>query len=384
MAGVVDRVGERRRVAARRQDDDEVSARLEVERPATKRENELSEPVAVLGAGRCVDQPAVPGRTLARPSSVDVAGDGRLDDVVAGARSASASSVCVEIGALARGAGSRPGAPFGLRHGRARRRGSPARGRRRLGDDERRRQAEHALAGGPRRPARPRGTPRRPARRGGRARTRREALGRGPRGRRPAIGARSAAPRRRPRRAEELIVERVADGASGGARDRVAAERRGVVAGLEPARGLVGHEQSADRQPVRKALRQRDESGLIPSCSWAKNVPVRPRPHWISSVEEQAGLCGERGRCLEEGGRSRMDSALALDGLEEDAGDVAVGAGGRQRLRVVQAGEADVGRAARTRLASPADPSSRAPKVRPWNEPSSATRPVCRWPCART
>ena len=71
MARLVDRVGERRRVAARRGDDDQVPARLEAQRPATQREDEISTPVAVLlfpAARRSADRS---GRTdLTRPSSV--------------------------------------------------------------------------------------------------------------------------------------------------------------------------------------------------------------------------------------------------------------------------------------------------------------------------
>ena len=56
------------------------------------------------------------------------------------------------------------------------------------------------------------------------------------------------------RRGEQLVVDRLDDGARGGARDGVAAERARVVAGLEARRSVVGDEQRADRQPVRERL----------------------------------------------------------------------------------------------------------------------------------
>ena len=56
---------------------------------------------------------------------------------------------------------------------------------------------------------------------------------------------------------EELVVDRVDDGARGRARDGVAAEGRGVVAGLEAGRRLVRDEERPDRKPVREPLRER-------------------------------------------------------------------------------------------------------------------------------
>ena len=83
---------------------------------------------------------------------------------------------------------------------------------------------------------------------------------------------------------EQRLVDRVDDGTGGGARDRVAAEGRGVVAGLEAGRRVVGDEQRADRQAVRESLGERDaRAGLTPSRCQAKNAPLRPTPVCTSS-----------------------------------------------------------------------------------------------------
>ena len=107
---------------------------------------------------------------------------------------------------------------------------------------------------------------------------------------------------------EQVVVERVADGARRGAGDRVAAERRGVVAGREAAGRLVGDEQAADRQAVGEALRQRDELAAerraarrrrtCPSArrrsgsrrrTAAPRLAPRPRPRFAGTVSVAGG-----------------------------------------------------------------------------------------------
>ena len=124
-------------------------------------------------------------------------------------------------------------------------------------DRQRRREAQRASRRRCRSRARARARPRRPGRPGGRAR--RRAAGRGRAPRRTA----RAAPDERTRTiartcassSSSIVVD---DGAGGGARDGVAAEGRGVVAGLEAGRRVVGDEQRADRQAVREPLGERD------------------------------------------------------------------------------------------------------------------------------
>ena len=100
---------------------------------------------------------------------------------------------------------------------------------------------------------------------------------------------------------EQLVVDRVDDGAGGGARDGVAAEGRGVVAGLEAGGRVVGDEERADREPVREALRERDGVGphaeLLPGEERAGAADAG-----LHLVEDQqrAVLVGELARLREE------------------------------------------------------------------------------------
>ena len=178
--------------------------------------------------------------------------------------------------------------------------------------------------------------------------------------------------------ASSVVVDRVDDGARRGARDGVAAEGRGVVAGHEAGRRLVGDEQRADRQAVREPLRERDRVGphavRLPGEELAGAADAGL--HLVED-EQRAVLVGERARLLERLGRERLHAALALHGLEEDRGRVA----GRRARRASRASRsARPARAARTAARFAGWPViESAPIVRPWNEPSSATsslRPV--------
>ena len=171
---------------------------------------------------------------------------------------------------------------------------------------------------------------------------------------------------------EQLVVDRVDDRARRGARDRVAAERRGVVARLEPRRCVIRDEQRADRQAVRKAFRERDRVGLhaelLPREEAAGAADAR-----LHLVEDQqrAVLVRERARLCEELGRERMDAAFALHRLEQDRGRV------RPDVLEPERAPGTSGSNAARFAGWPVTES--APNVRPWNEPSSATisvRPV--------
>ena len=131
--------------------------------------------------------------------------------------------------------------------------------------------------------------------------------------------------------------------AGGRAGHRVAAERRGVVAGREASRRSSATRSAPIGRPFASPLASATASGLTPSCSWAKKVPVRPTPHCTSSKQEDRAVCRrELGGRLEEPRGRGVDAALALDRLDEDAADLAVGTGGRERLGVVQPREAHV------------------------------------------
>src|SRR4030095_2021188 len=60
---------------------------------------------------------------------------------------------------------------------------------------------------------------------------------------------------------QQLVVDRVADGASRRADNRVAAEGARVVAGLEPWRRTVGGEEAADWKAVGEALGEHHRVG---------------------------------------------------------------------------------------------------------------------------
>src|SRR5215471_13075975 len=81
VAGDVDRLRERARVAVRRRDDHEIATRLDRERPARERRGDLLVEPRILGER--VDQPSRRMPDLDQAELVDVARDGRLHDVVA-------------------------------------------------------------------------------------------------------------------------------------------------------------------------------------------------------------------------------------------------------------------------------------------------------------
>ena len=123
---------------------------------------------------------------------------------------------------------------------------------------------------------------------------------------------------------EQLVVDRVDDGAGGRARDRVAAEGRGVVAGDEAARRAVGDEQRADRQAVREALRERDrvgaDAGALPGEELAGAADAGL--HLVEDEQSRSCSSASARASLERLGGERPHAALALHRLEEDRGGV--------------------------------------------------------------
>ncbi len=84
VGALVDRLGERARVARRRRHDDEPAARrLDARRVAPHRGADRAQPVGIAGAGRGIDQPPARGPHLDEAELRHVTRDRRLDDVVA-------------------------------------------------------------------------------------------------------------------------------------------------------------------------------------------------------------------------------------------------------------------------------------------------------------
>ena len=60
-------------------------------------------------------------------------------------------------------------------------------------------------------------------------------------------------------------------------------------------------------------------SGVMPNCSWQKNVPLRPIPAWTSSRTMRALCLRHSVLRLEPELVGRQVDALALDGLDHEA-----------------------------------------------------------------
>ncbi len=104
---------------------------------------------------------------------------------------------------------------------------------------------------------------------------------------------------------EQVVVDRLDDGARGGAGDGVAAEGRGVVARDEPGRGAVGDEQRADREAVREPLGERDrvgaDAGPLPGEELARAAD--PGLHLVE--DEQRVVARRRARAPPRASRAR-------------------------------------------------------------------------------
>ena len=76
-------------------------------------------------------------------------------------------------------------------------------------------------------------------------------------------------------------------------------------------------------------------SGVMPNCSWQKNVPLRPMPGLDLVEDHQRLVLAAQGLRLEPELVGREVDALALDGLDHEGGDVAPPqlAGARRRCR---------------------------------------------------
>src|SRR5438128_764883 len=96
-----------------------------------------------------------------------------------------------------------------------------------------------------------------------------------------------------------------------------------MVAGLEADRPLLGRQQNADRQPVRKALRERGEVGADAEVLEGEER-ARPADAGLHLVEaeQRAVLGGQLRRRAEETWVRGQHAALALDRLDQDQAGV--------------------------------------------------------------
>ena len=135
---------------------------------------------------------------------------------------------------------------------------------------------------------------------------------------------RAAARRSRARCCEQLVVDRVAHRERGRARRRGCrrTSSRGRRAANAPAASSATSRQPIGR-PFASPLASVTSCGRTPSCSKAKNVPVRPIAglHLVEG-EQRAELVGERGRGRRNCRLERNDAAFAEHRLEQDEADV--------------------------------------------------------------
>ena len=346
MAALVDRLRERARVAGGRRHDDEAAVRgLDADGVPAHRSTDRAQPIGVARPGRRVDQPAARGAHLDEPELGDVARDGRLDDVVpfvperldelglrrerpvldepedrclpfATVHDASTpsriASACVDLAAS-----TTSGGVSRSTSGPAERTSSPC--------------SRQASTTGPtgRSSSAPSSSPRpRTARTPGSA----------------SSPAASWAPRSRTC-GEQLVVDRLDDGAGGGRGNGIAAEGGAVVAGHEAWRGPLAGEQRSNGQPISQALGERDQVGpdaeLLEGEERAR--AAHPGLHLVDA-EQRADLERELGRRLGKRRLERDHATLAEHGLEQEQRRVARGRErGLERLDVVRAGERDAG-----------------------------------------
>ena len=97
--------------------------------------------------------------------------------------------------------------------------------------------------------------------------------------------------------------------------------------------------------PFARPFARVTRSGRTPSCSKAKNEPVRPTPVCTSSRQRSGGSSAA---AATNSGVERHDTALAEDRLEQDQADVVVDRGDAARRRRSARRSARPGRAART------------------------------------
>ena len=147
-----------------------------------------------------------------------------------------------------------------------------------------------------------------------------------------------------------------------------------MVARLEACGRIVGDEQRADRQPVRETLGERDGVGLhaelLPGEERAAAADARLN---LVEHEEGAVLVGQLARPGEDLRGQRVDAAFALHRLEDDRRGLVGDGVGERRVGVVKRTPGSSGSKGVRFAGWPVIES--APTVRPWNEPSSATKP---------
>ena len=149
---------------------------------------------------------------------------------------------------------------------------------------------------------------------------------------------------------EQVVVDRLDDGAGGGAGDGVAAEGRGVVAGTNPG-GLVATSSAPIGRPFASPLARVTASGRSGAARRRTRPCGRSRLHLVEE-QHRLELVRERARLLERLGRSAADAAFAEHRLHDDRGGIGAD---RRPTSVSARREANAGdRAARTRPASPA------------------------------
>src|SRR5262249_12019500 len=140
---------------------------------------------------------------------------------------------------------------------------------------------------------------------------------------------------------KQIVVHSLDDGAGRGARDWIAAERARVISGLERAGALVCDEQRADRQAVGQTLRERHGVRLH-----AEPLPREERPRasdtrlHLVEHEQRTVPVGELARTREDLASGRVDASLPLDRFDKDASGVVVDELG-ERGRIVESCEDD-------------------------------------------
>jgi hypothetical protein len=149
-----------------------------------------------------------------------------------------------------------------------------------------------------------------------------------------------------------------------------------VVAGLEAAGNLLGHEQAADRQPVREPFGQRDQVRPDAELLEREERPVRPIPVWISSRQSSAPSSSASAAAAARNsvvagttppspwiGSSRINPVSGVTAARRDSTSLS-------RAKVTPGSS---GSNAARFAGCPVTASE--PAVRPWNEPSSAITP---------
>src|SRR3990170_1505011 len=373
---LVHRLGEGAGIARRRLDDEEVVARVDGERPAAQREGELAMSVGVRGARRRVDEAAARRAHLDEAELGDVAGDGGLDDFVAGVPKRLGELGLGRDGPLAdeaeddalalppvhRSTSVRIASAWSTSAGPTTR-GGVSRSTRSPAEPTTRPASRQAATAGPagRSSSQPSRRPRP----------------------RTSVTAGSAA---RPEESRAPISRTLARSSS--SRASRTAQAAAQATGLPPkgeawspgekAPAASSRTSSAPiGRPFARPFASATTSGLIPSCSWAKKVPVRPSPHCTSSKTRSAPLprassaADSRNRSV--AGLMPPSPWIGSSRTQPTFPSAAAAASDSAAFR----------RAERTSGTSGPNPfhfaggggTEGAPKVRPWNEVSSATIP---------